>query len=148
MNTFDIITKHDNVTKILYKDFIKRFHHPEDKDVRDIEVCAMSVFEAYLEVMGEKYISFGNLYVDTNNCRYYLLTRNDKHNFDILFKEVKHRKQKSQIVLMLAGEFVNLSLPESIKTVKFSKLYENMTVDKLAYNGLDTKWLTKHGFFE
>ena len=148
MNTFDIITKHDNITKILYKDFIKKFHHPENRDIREIEVCAMNVFEAYLEIIGEKYISFGNIYTDTQNCRYYLLTQNDKHKFDILYKEIKGTKRKCQIVLMLAGEFVDLNMAEEMKTVKFSKLFNNMTEDKLVHNGMDIKWLRKNKFFE
>lgn len=148
MNAFDLMTKHESITKILYKNFIKNYHHPDNKNYKDIEVYASNVLEAYFEIVGEKYTTFGNEYIDTQNCRYYILATNDRTKFDNIMKNVKKLKKKCCILLMLSAEYIQLSLAESIKTLKFSKMFENMTEDKLVYNGMDIKWLTKNKFFE
>ena len=148
MNTIEIITKHDNITKILYKDFIKHYHHPENKCYKDISLYAINVVEAYLEIVGEKYTTHGNEYIDTQCCRYFILTENDKSKFNELYAKTKKLKKKSVVLLMLAGEYIQLTMSESIKTLKFSQIFKNMTEDKLMFNGIDIKWLTKNKFFE
>ena len=134
--------------KILYKDFIKCYHHPVNKDMRNIEIYAMDVFKAYLHIVGEKFSSYGDVYADTLNCRYYILYTNDKNKFDNIFKYIRNSKKKCKIVLMLSGEFTELNTAERFKTLKFSELYNNMSAEKLNNAELDVNWLRLHGFFD
>ena len=147
MNTFDILANHENIVKVLYKDYIKWFRHPVNKHNPNIAVHARVVFEAYMKVMNEQYTVCGN-YIETKEYRYYLLTTNDKQAFDDYFKVVKGSKRKSKIVLMLSGEFVDLNMVESMKTEKFSEMFTNMTIDRLVNSGVDINCLRKCKFFD
>ena len=139
--------KCNNIVKILYKDFVKEYHHPKNKSY-NIDIYAKDIFEAYLTIVGEKYTLYNNSYFDTEKSRYILLTENNKNKFNTLFTYHKSLKKKFVIVLMLSAEFIDISLNESLRTVKFSDLFNNMTSDKLLKNGIDIKWLSKNDFFK
>ena len=139
--------KCNNTVKILYKDFVKDYHHPKNKSY-NIDIYARDIFEAYLTIVGEKYTLYNNSYFDTEKCRYILLTENNKNKFNTLFTYHKSLKKKFVIVLMLSAEFIDISLNESLRTVKFSNLFNNMTSDKLLKNGIDINWLSKNNFFK
>lgn len=138
-----------DITKILYKEFIKEYKHPVmNKDYTNIKIYSSDLFAAYLEILGEKYKQLNKDIFDTQKYRYYLLTDNDKQKFDNIFNIIKKLKKKCIILLMLSAEQLALSPIESLKTNKFSTMFTNMTIDKLAYNGVDTKWLQRHNFFK
>ena len=136
-----------NTIKILYKDFIKYYHHPFDKTYKDIVIYSKDVFKAYLEIMNENYTLYNNEYFDTQKCRYIILTENDKNKFNKLFTECRKLKKKFIIVLMLSAEFIDISPVEKMKTINFSHIFNNMTEDKLKSAGLNVNWLKKHDFF-
>lgn len=137
-----------DITKILYKDFVKEFKHPTNKDYTNIKIYSSDLFAAYLEILDIKYQQINKNIFDTQQYRYYLIVDNDKQKYDNIFKDIKKLKKKCMIILMLSAEQLTLSPIESLKTSKFSNMFVNMTEDKLAFNGVDTKWLTRHNFFK
>ena len=145
-NSINIVIK--DYTKILYKDFIKSYHHPSNQKYENIKIYAQDIFLAYLEVIGEKYTIFKKDIIDTQKYRYYLITDNDYKLFKSIFNSIVNLKRKCIIVLMLSAEFINISMIESMKTNKFSNMFKDMTTERLHNNGIDIKWLTKHNFFK
>ena len=71
-----------NSVKILYKDFIKLFKHPIDKEtIRNIKMFSFDVFDAYLTVMNIKHANV------KNTCSY-------KHFYETILWEVVRVNQK------------------------------------------------------
>lgn len=138
-----------NSVKILYKDFIKLFKHPIEKEtIRNIKMFSFDVFNAYLTVMNIEYINVKNTYFNTQKENFYILCDKDTNKLTNLLNSLKNNKKKSRIVLMLEAEFIELNSVQQMKTIKFSQLFNNMTEDKLKIAGLDTNLLTSQGFFK
>lgn len=138
-----------NSVKILYKDFIKLFKHPIEKEtIRNIKMFSFDVFNAYLTVMNIEHINVKNTYFNTQKENFYILCDKDTNKLINLLNSLKNNKKKSRIVLMLEAEFIELNSVQQMKTIKFSQLFNNMTEDKLKVAGLDTNLLTSQGFFK
>lgn len=138
-----------NSVKILYKDFIKLFKHPIEKEtIRNIKMFSFDVFNAYLTVMNIEHINVKNTYFNTQKENFYILCDKDTNKLTNLLNLIKNNKKKSRIVLMLEAEFIELNSVQQMKTIKFSQLFNNMTENKLKVAGLDTNLLTSQGFFK